>query len=109
MPNEPAMLITRNPTEGDRTRMPENTARIPGTQFDKVPKLLARYVEFSEFKSADTSKGYFCASCVYFFEGKDECAIVQSKGESADGQNSDRIAPYGMCALWKNPSAMESR
>ena len=76
-------------------------AHIPGTDFEKVPKLLARYVEFSEFKDADTSKGYFCAACTYFFEGKDECAIVQSTGDSADGVNSDRIAPHGMCALWK--------
>jgi len=78
--------------------------KIPGTEFDKVAKLLARYVEFPQFKDADTSKGYFCASCVYFYEGQDECAIVQSKGESADGENSSRIAPYGMCALWKNPT-----
>jgi hypothetical protein len=77
---------------------------INGTHFDKVAKLLARYVEFSQFKNADLSKGYFCSSCVYFFEGKNECAIVQSKGQSADGENSDHIAPHGMCALWKNPS-----
>ena len=87
--------------------MPEDFMNIPGTQYEKVPKLLARYVEFSEFKNADTGKGYFCASCVYFLEGKDECAIVHSKGGSADGQDSDRIAPYGMCALWKNPLVME--
>ena len=86
--------------------MSEDSTHIPGTDFEKVVKLLARYVEFSEFKNADTGKGYFCAACVYFFEGKDECAIVQSKGESADGVNSDRIAPYGMCALWKNSSMM---
>lgn len=77
---------------------------IPGSQFEKVDKLLARYVEFKEFSGADTSKGYFCASCVYFLEGKNECAIVESKGESADGVSSDHIAPHGMCALWKNPS-----
>jgi hypothetical protein len=77
---------------------------IPGTQFEKVPKLLARYIEFSQFKEADFGNGYFCASCVYFFEGKNECAIVQSEGESADGDNSDHIAPHGMCALWKNQS-----
>ena len=87
--------------------MSEGSTRIPGTQYEKVPKLLARYVEFSSFKNVDTGKGYFCASCVYFFEGKDECAIVQSKGDSADGQDSDHIAPYGMCALWKNTSMME--
>jgi hypothetical protein len=86
--------------------MPEESIHIPGTQYEKVPKLLARYVEFSEFKDADTGKGYFCGSCVYFFDGKDECAIVQSKGESADGQTSDHIAPHGMCALWKNASMM---
>ena len=80
---------------------------IPGTQFEKVAKLLARYVEFSEFKGVDLSRGYFCSSCVYFFEGKGECAIVQSKGESADGVDSDHIAPYGMCALWKNPSMVK--
>ncbi|MGP8124317.1 MAG: hypothetical protein ACLQEQ_00370 [Nitrososphaerales archaeon] len=90
-----------------RLDMAEGTTSIPGTDFDKVAKLLARYVEFSEFKNVDTSKGYFCASCIYFFEGNDECAIVQSKGESADGVNSDRIAPHGMCALWKNPSVGE--
>ncbi|HYB75451.1 MAG TPA: hypothetical protein VEC08_00685 [Nitrososphaerales archaeon] len=83
--------------------MTESSMRIPGTQFEKIAKLLARYVEFPEFKDADTSKGYFCASCVYFDEGQDECAIVQSKGESADGESSSRIAPYGMCSLWKNP------
>jgi hypothetical protein len=77
---------------------------IPGTGYDKVAKLLARYVEFPQFKDADLSKGYFCASCVYFFEGKNECALVRSEGESADGVNSDRIAPHGMCALWKNPT-----
>jgi hypothetical protein len=80
--------------------------RIQGTQFEKVAKLLARYIEFPEFKGGDTSKGYFCASCLYFIEVKSECAIVQSKGESADGENSDHIAPYGMCALWKNSSMM---
>jgi hypothetical protein len=86
----------------------ENSAdKIPGTEYEKIAKLLARYVEIPQFKSADTSKGYFCASCVYFFEGKDECAIVQSTGESADGVNSDRIAPYGMCALWKNQEMMK--
>jgi hypothetical protein len=77
---------------------------IPGTQYEKVPKLLARYIEFPEFKAADMNRGYFCANCVYFLEEKSECAIVQSKGESADGQNSDHIAPYAMCALWKNPT-----
>lgn len=70
----------------------------------KVDKLLARYVEFTQFRGADTSKGYFCASCMYFYEGKDECALVKSQGESADGADSDHIAPFGMCALWKNPS-----
>jgi hypothetical protein len=80
---------------------------IPDTQFEKIAKLLARYVEIPEFKNADTSKGYFCRTCVYFFEGKDECAIVQSGGESADGVNSDTIAPYGMCSLWKNPSMVK--
>lgn len=84
--------------------MSNDSIFIPGTQFSKVDKLLARYVEFKEFAGADTSKGYFCASCLYFNEGKNECAIVRSEGESADGQNSNRIAPYGMCALWKNPS-----
>jgi hypothetical protein len=84
----------------------EGLARIPGTDFEKVPKLLARYLEFSEFKNADTSKGYFCAACIYFFEGKNECAIVQSTGESADGVNSDDIAPHGMCALWKHLPAI---
>ena len=79
-------------------------ALIPGTQFEKVAKLLARYIEFPQFRDADLGKGYFCASCVYFLEEKEECAIVQSGGESADGVSSDRIAPYGMCALWKNPS-----
>ena len=90
-----------------RSGLVESKASILGTDFDKVAKLLARYLEFSQFKNADMSKGYYCASCVYFFEGKDECAIVQSKGESADGESSDRIAPYGMCALWKNPSVGE--
>ena len=85
--------------------MADDSSLIPGTQFEKVPKLLARYVEFSQFEDADLSKGYFCASCVYFFEGKNECALVRSAGESADGVNSDHIAPHGMCALWKNPSA----
>jgi len=80
---------------------------ITGTQFEKVAKLLARYVEFSQFKTASLSEGYFCASCVYYFEGKNECALVQSKGESADGVNSDHIAPHGMCALWKNPSMVK--
>lgn len=84
--------------------MSNGSDQIPGTQYDKVAKLLARYVEFSQFKGTDLSKGYFCYSCVYFFEGKNECALVQSKGESADGVNSDRIAPHGMCSLWKNPS-----
>jgi len=83
-----------------------DTDQIPGTEFEKVAKLLARYVEFPQFKDADTDKGYFCASCVYFFEGKNECAIVRSKGGSADGVNSEHIAPYGMCALWKKPSMM---
>jgi hypothetical protein len=84
--------------------LPVDSELIRGTQFEKVAKLLARYVEFSQFKDADLTKGYFCASCVYFFEGRNECAIVQSKGESADGESSNRIAPHGMCALWKNPS-----
>ena len=83
--------------------MPESSMKIPGTQFEKVAKLLARYVEFPEFRDADTSKGYYCASCVYFFEDQNACAIVQSKGESADGESSSNIAPYGMCSLWKNP------
>jgi len=77
---------------------------IPDTHHEKISKLAARYVEFSQFKEADLRKGYFCFSCVYFFRGKDECAIVQSTGESADGESSDRIAPYGMCSLWKNLS-----
>lgn len=85
-------------------RLTRNSDQIPGTQYDKAAKLLARYVEFPQFKDADLSKGYFCYSCVYFLEGKNECALVQSNGESADGVNSDHIAPYGMCALWKNPS-----
>ena len=89
--------------------MSEGSDFIPGTHYEKVSKLLARYVEFSEFKDADTKKGYFCQSCVYFFRGRDECAIVQSSGESADGESSDHIAPYGMCALWKNLSMMKKR
>ena len=84
--------------------MSEDSTSIPGTQFEKIAKLLARYVEFPAFKDADTSRGYFCASCVYFYEGENACAIVQSKGDSAEGENSSRIAPYGMCSLWKNPS-----
>jgi len=87
--------------------MPGESELITGTQFEKVAKLLARYVEFSQFKNTDLEKGYFCASCVYFYEGKNECAIVQSRGESADGVNSDHIAPHGMCALWKNPSMVK--
>jgi len=87
----------------------EGSDFIPGTHHEKVSKLLARYVEFSEFKDADLRKGYFCQSCVYFFRGKDECAIVQSSGESADGESSDRIAPYAMCALWKNLSMTKTR
>ncbi len=82
--------------------------KIPGTDFEKTAKLLARYIEFAQFKKADTSKGYFCGSCVYFFEDRNECAIVQSSGDSADGENSDRIAPYGMCALWKNTSMVKA-
>jgi hypothetical protein len=89
--------------------MPDQADYIPGTHFEKVSKLLARYVEFSEFQNADTKRGYFCASCVYFFRGRDECAIVQSRGESADGESSTRIAPYGMCALWKNLSMMKGQ
>jgi len=85
-------------------RLTGDSDQIPGTQYDKIPKLLARYVEFSQFKDANLSKGYFCYSCVYFVEEKNGCALVQSKGESADGVNSDHVAPYGMCALWKNPS-----
>ena len=84
--------------------MSSDSLFIPGTQFSKVDKLLARYVEFGQFKGADVSKGYFCASCLYFYEGKDECAIVKSEGESADGENTNHIAPHGMCALWKNPN-----
>jgi len=71
------------------------------TEIPKVSKLLAKYVEFSEFAKADLSTGYFCASCIYFWEGHDDCAIVYSKGESADGESSQRIAPYAMCDLWK--------
>ena len=78
-----------------------NELYIPDTELEKESKLIARYVEFSEFSHADTSKGYYCASCVYFWEGHDDCAIVYKKGESADGVSSDRIAPYGMCMLWK--------
>lgn len=85
--------------------MSESQSMIPGSQFEKVAKLLARYVEFPQFKDADLSKGYFCGNCVYYFEDKEECAIVQSNGKSADGVTSARIAPYAMCALWKNPEA----
>jgi hypothetical protein len=74
---------------------------IPETEFPKISKLIAKYVEFPEFAHADTSKGYFCASCTFFWEGHDHCAIVLSKGESSDGKNSTIIAPYGMCALWQ--------
>ena len=74
---------------------------IPETEYEKVSKLIAKYVEFPEFSHADTSKGYFCASCIYFWEEHDDCAIVYRKGESTDGMNSDRIAPHGMCSLWK--------
>jgi hypothetical protein len=59
----------------------QSSSLIPGTDFEKVPKLLARYIEFPEFKDADTSRGYFCAACVYFYEEKNECAIVQSTRE----------------------------
>jgi hypothetical protein len=74
---------------------------IPETEFPKIPKLIAKYVEFPEFKNADLTKGYFCASCTFFWEGHDHCAIVLSKGESSDGANSTIIAPYAMCALWQ--------
>jgi hypothetical protein len=81
-----------------------------GNEIPKVSKLLAKYVEFYEFAQADLSKGYFCASCVYFWEGHDDCAIVYSRGESADGESSDRIAPYAMCDLWKpNWDAIRSK
>ncbi len=85
--------------------MPEEEAEdpnlIPGTEYERVSKLIARYIEFPEFQNADLTKGYFCASCIYFYEGHDDCAIVPQKGESADGESSGRIAPYGMCQLWK--------
>jgi hypothetical protein len=87
--------------------MSDESNYVPGTHYEKISKLAARYVEFSQFKDADTRNGYFCAGCVYFFRGRDECAIVQSRGESADGESSDRIAPYGMCSLWKNLSMMK--
>ena len=87
--------------------MDGDAALIPGTRYDKVAKLLARYVEFPQFKDADLNKGYFCASCVYFLEERNECVIVQSAGESADGVNSDHIAAHGMCALWKNPTMVK--
>jgi len=80
--------------------MPEASARIPGTGFEKIPKLLARYIEFREFKNADTSMGYFCGNCVYFSEVKEECAIVKSKGEDCNGKFSKVIAPFGYCSLW---------
>ena len=75
--------------------------RIPDTKIDRVSKLIAKYVEFPQFKNADLKKGYFCANCIYFWEGHDDCAIVCKKGESLDGVSSTRIAPYGMCGLWK--------
>ena len=80
---------------------PEDEPQIPETEFDKVGKLLAKYVEFPQFKGADLTKGYFCANCIYFWKGHDDCAIVYSRGESVEGQTSNRIAPYAMCALWK--------
>ena len=101
----PYIVNSSSPTSA----MPDDSDYIPGTHFEKVSKLLARYVEFSEFKDADMKRGYFCHGCVYFFRGRDECAIVQSKGESADGENSDRIAPHGMCALWKNLAMMKKQ
>ena len=74
---------------------------IPDTEIEKVSKLVSKYIEFREFSHSDTSKGYFCASCIYFWQDHDDCSIVYAKGESSDGADSDRIAPYGMCALWK--------
>ncbi len=80
---------------------PHKVELIPDTKLDRVSKLIAKYVEFPQFKNADLKKGYFCANCIYFWEGHDDCAIVCAKGESLDGVSSTRIAPYGMCGLWK--------
>ncbi len=79
----------------------EDDTFIPDTDYERIPKLIARYIEFPQFKDANLRKGYYCASCVYFYEGHDDCAIVRRKGESADGQTSDHIAPFAMCSLWK--------
>ncbi len=67
----------------------------------KISKLEARYVEYQAFSEVNISRGFFCGSCVYYISGRNDCSIVFSEGESYDGDSSDRIAPNGMCALWK--------
>ena len=80
--------------------MADSPDYIPGTHFEKVSKLLSRYVELTGSKT-QTKKGYFCAACVYLVDiqgGK--CAIVKSQGEDCNGKFSKVTAPYGYCALW---------
>lgn len=78
----------------------EDPRYIPGTEYLRVSKIIAKYIEYPQFEHAVKDGGFFCATCIYFYEGHDDCAIVSPKGESAEGVNSERIAPYAMCALW---------
>ena len=79
----------------------EDPRYIPGTEYERVSKIIAKYIEYPQFEHAVGRGGFFCATCIYFWEGHDDCAIVTPMGESAEGVNSNRIAPYAMCALWK--------
>jgi hypothetical protein len=76
-------------------------------QYPRLSKASSGYLEIEHFKNADLHTGYFCYNCTYFIKDN-HCAIVQDSGPDVNGEESEVIAPYGVCTLWV-PNEEEAR
>lgn len=81
-----------------------STESIPESQYPKLSKAKSGYLEINYFKNANLQAGYFCNNCAYFIK-PNHCAIVRDTGPDVDGNQSDIVAPHGVCTLWEeNPA-----
>lgn len=76
-------------------------------QFPKLSKATSGYLEIEMFRNSDLKTGYFCDNCMYYLSDN-RCAVVENTGPDVRGEESGRIAPYGVCTLW-NPNEEVTR
>ncbi len=76
-------------------------SKIPKDKdYPKLSKATSGYIEILLFENANLNAGYFCNDCVYFIKQGSQCAIVKNDGPDVNGEQSDIIAPHGICTLW---------